>query len=261
MTEQGVKMKSENARDFSLKGVFAVIGTLGLLTVVLIPAITHAKRMADLRMVGAKGKDIFVAITIAETMCEPSVRVCLWPRTQIDEKENHDEVKILYIEKAFSDSTSYFYELYDGEHLGQPEQWDPYVTGFDYSKLAGAGVPQMTGKLRPENNMWCVAGNFRDETDDLIPVLVTRNVDCSSFRIKTQGNPGTPLRWSQQYSTPFGTEGWVMVRKGGAVFHGTAKDSVTGVAYPRGAGERPTDGNASLTSLVYLTPDGIACPQ
>ena len=255
-------MKSESKQKFSLTGLLVVIGVLLLLIAVLVPIIPQVKLRADMHTVARNGKDIYAMIS--GTDGEYEFPVNLWPKAQIDEKNIRKVVEDQDIsEMAFSSSTRYFYVLFDGENRFNPAKWAPYVNGLDWSKLAGAGVPEMSGpgELKPENNMWCVVGNLTNDMDDMIPVLVTRNVDCSSFHIKTQANPDTPLRWSQQYNTPFGSKGFVIIRKGGAVFRGMAKDVTTGAVYPIGDGLQSAAGNTNLASLVYLTPDGIAYPQ
>jgi len=252
-------MKSESKQKFSLTGLLVVIGGLVLLTAVLVPIIPQVKLRADMRMVSSHGKHIYLAIS-GVGLHENLGPVNLWPKARVDGEDSRNVAEEQDIsEMTFSNSTRYFYVLFDGENRFEPSKWAPYINSFDYSKLAGAGVPEMTGtgELKPENNMWCVAGNLTDDMDEMIPVLVTRNVDCSSFHIKTQANPDTPLRWSQQYNTPFGNRGFVIVRKGGSVFRGTARHATTGAVYPNGAGT----GNTNLASLVYLTPDGIAYPQ
>jgi len=245
-------------KKFSLTGLLVVIGGLVLLTAVLVPAISRAKLQADLHMVGSRGKDIFVAITGANQ--SPEVYISSWPKAQKDGGTSLNDMEAQDIsEMVFQNSTRYFYVLLDGDNRFEPSKWAPYVRGLDWSQLAGAGVPKMdwTGELQPENNMWSIAGNLCEDMDEMIPVLVTRNVDCSSFRIKMQANLDTPFQWSQQYNAPFGNKSFVIVRKSGAVFRGMAKDATTGAVYPNGAGT----GNTNLASLVYLTPDGIAYPQ
>jgi len=255
-------MKSENKQKFSLTGLLVVTGVLLLLIAVLVPIIPQVKLRADMRMVGRNGKDIYAMINGLDGEYEFPVN--LWPKAQInggDARNTTAEQDIS--EMTFQNSTRYFDVLLDGENRFEPSKWAPYINSFDYSKLAGAGVPEMTGtgELKPENNMWCVAGNLTDDMDEMVPVLVTRNVDCSSFHIQTQANPDTPLRWSQQYNTPFGSKGFVIIRKGGAIFRGMVKDATTGAVYPVGDGLQSAAGNTNLASLVYLTPDGIAYPQ
>jgi len=257
-------MKSENKQKFSLTGLLTVIGVLVLLTAVLVPLVPQVKLRADLNTIGRRGQDIYIALLCASTRGEPMFPfINMWPKVKIDGEDHRNIGETEDItDKTFQNSTRYFHELYDGENIGTPATWAPYVNGFDWSKLAGAGVPKMVGAgvLRSENNIWSIAGNLTDDMDDMIPALVTRNVDCSSFHIKTRANPDAPLRWSQQYNTPFGNKGFVIVRKGGAVLRGIAKRATTSAVYPIGDVTQ-TAGNTNLAFLVYLTPDGIAYPQ
>jgi len=249
----------------------AVLNGVGLLfTATLIPAITNAQREAHMNTVASQGKDIFVAIVRATPEREPLGLGDVWPKAQLEEKVERWEQKrgnVIVMEDistmTFQSSTSYFYELLDGANIGNPRRWAPYVPGLDYSKLAGAGVPVKVGagELRPENNMWCIAGNIRDEMEDVIPVLITRNVDCASLYKDYDGKAQTPLRWSQKYNTPFSNEGFVMVRKGGAVFKCTAEHAVAHIVYMGqlgGSFKTTAEGHAPL---VYLTPDSIVHPQ
>ena len=260
-------MRFGNKHGFSLMEL-AVLNGVGLLfTATLIPAITNAQRNAEMTAVGARGRDIFIAIVGANIEREPLGLGDVWPKTQLKEEPEGWGQRRINTEditsKTFQSSTSYFYELLDGANIGNPRQWAPYVRGFDYSKLAGAGVPAKVGagELRPENNMWCIAGNIRDEMEDVIPVLITRNVDCASLYKDYDGKAQTPLRWSQKYSTPFSNEGFVMVRKGGAVVRITAEYAVAHIVYMGqlgGSFKTTAEGHAPL---VYLTPDNIAYPQ
>ena len=258
---QKVRMKSENKQGFVLAEMFAMVTVLALFSVTLIPAVAVSRLDADLRNVAGRGKDIFVAIIRANIEREPLGIGDVWPKTQLEKKADGERDNTGIAAMTFPNSTRYFYELYDGEHVGQPDLWCPYVVGFDYSKLAGAGVPEMTGtgELRPENNMWCIAGNVWDEMDDVIPILVTRNVDCGSLRKNWEaGTDEAVLRWSKQYNTPFADAGFVVVRKGGSILLMKKNRSLNAV-YSGRAFRTTVDGGQA--PLVYLTPDGIAHPQ
>ena len=209
----------------------------------------------EMDVVGSNGKDIYVAIVGANTEREPLGLGEVWPKT---EGKSHGKNDIA--DTAFQNSSSYFYALFDGENIGNPARWAPYVAGLDYSKLASPSVPAMTGtgKLRAENNIWCIAANVRDDMEDVIPVLVTRNIDCSSLYKDYDGKTDTPIQWSEQYSTPFSKEGFVMIRKGGAVYIGKAKTVTARTIYRNQAFRTTADGKAPL---VYLTPDGIVHPR
>jgi len=123
--------------------------------------------------------------------------------------------------KAYQTSSDYFYELYDGPNMGT-DQHDPYVKGFDFSKLAGAGIPAKSGagKLTHSNNMWIMAANITDQDDDRIPLLITRNLDVKEIaRVVNQGLNKSEFKkritFSEIYKKPFRNEGFIAVRKDG----------------------------------------------
>jgi hypothetical protein len=125
--------------------------------------------------------------------------------------------------KTFKTSTEYFKALYDEEHAGT-DAWKPYLKRFDYSKVASKGIPCCpTGEmLTATNNMWLIAANISEDDSDLIPVLITRNVDVRAierainYGIKTNDFKTKIPLGKGDYKTPFGNKGFVCVRKGAA---------------------------------------------
>jgi len=216
---------------------------------------TPTEQESEMDVVGRNGKDIYVAIVGANTEREPLGLGNVWPKT---EGKSHGENDIA--DTAFQNSSSYFCALFDGENIGNPARWAPYVSGLNHSKLASSNVPVMkeTGKLRAENNIWCIAANVRDDMPDIVPVLVTRNVDCSSLYKDYDGKTDTPIQWSKQYSTPSSKEGFVMIRKDGSMYRGTAKSTTARTIYQNQVFRTTADGEVPL---VYLTPDGIVHPR
>jgi hypothetical protein len=205
--------------------------------------------------VSSSGRDLYVAITSANTDREPLGLGNIWPKTKlksgVDASSNDISVK------CFTNSSDYFYEIYDGPKMGT-DRHDPYVKGFDYSKLAGPGVPAKVGggKLTAENNMWAIAANITEEDSDLIPVLITRNVDVKllEYFINHGGSTSLDIRialGAGEYKTPFGDKGFVCVRKGGGTFNVQAKYATLRVFFnsqtlpPRDPSKPP---------IVYLMP-------
>jgi len=235
--------------------LLVVIGVLFLLVLASIPFLNKASQRAGMLSLGSRGKDIFVAITQANTEREPLDLPHVWPRTRIDGAQVGDIKDIASM--AFQNSTDYFNELLDGANLGEPEKWVPYVNGFyDYSRFAGDGVPAMLkpGKLKPENNAWCIAGDIREEMDDRSPLLVTRNFDCEFFYKVLGNDEKEPVPWSTQYKTPYSNKGFVGVRKGGAVFSMSSRYITQETIYASSSSSFPT-----LDDLppAYLTPDSL----
>jgi hypothetical protein len=204
--------------------------------------------------VSSRGKDIYVAIIGANTEREPLGFGPVWPKTCQASTNYPGDISSM----VFTNSSDYFYELYDGANAGR-EQHDPYVRGFDYSKLAGAGVPAKVGggKLTAENNMWAIAANITEEDADIIPVLITRNVDVKALEyIINHGGPTSNLDTritlgAGPYKKPFGDKGFVMVRKGGGTFSNTAKYATLKFLFNS---ETLPPRDPSKPPIVYLMP-------
>jgi len=215
---------------------------------------SSAMLKAKMAPVGARGRDIYVAITNQNALRKALDLPPIWPKTCLASTNLTDDIS----GKVFKTSTEYFAALYDEEHIGT-EAWKPWVSGFDYSKLAGAGVPakEGKGKLLAKNNMWLIAANITEEDDDRIPILITRNVDVKA--IEEAINHGWPTKdYVPQnsldkggYKTPFGKKGFVCVTKGGGTFNVTTKYATLRVLfhdktlYPRDPSKPP---------IVYLMP-------
>jgi hypothetical protein len=171
--------------------------------------------------VGCRGKDIFVAITAANVEREPLGLGNVWPKTVIPSVTD-TAVKDIS-NTPYNNSSDYFYDLYDGENVGRSGHY-PYVRVFDYSKLAGAGIPAKagSGKLEAKNNMWIIAANITEADDPRIPVLISRNVDVKEFeRIVNKGLKKSEFRkrvkFNKMFDEPFQEEGYVMICKDGRI--------------------------------------------
>lgn len=252
-------MRMSSRYGFNVIALAVMTVVVVLLGLALLPAVSNAVMGANMTAVGTRGRDIYVAIAGANTEREPLGLPPVWPSEGGLLTNAVDDIA----SKVFTNSTDYFNCLFDGKNLGKA-CWDPFVAGLDYSKLAGAGVPAYTtGKFTAANNLWTVAMNVRDEMEDVVPVLVTRNIDASSLAGKvTERVWDKKLRFDPEWQVPYGDQAFILIRKGGAIFKCRAKYSSYGVVYGKRTFDATVDveGKPVAKPLKYLTPTHTVVP-
>ena len=134
------------------------------------------------------------------------------------------------------------------------------VAGFNYDKLARGGVKCHSGKgmLKAENNMWTIANNITDDTDEIIPFLITRNLD-PEYLLSASGEELSSymIPLGKTWEIPCGSRIAVIIRKGGSMFKVRAKYATTRIIY----NNQSFDANAnSKYPLKYLTPTKEVIP-
>jgi hypothetical protein len=241
---------------FNLVSLVVIVVLLGLLISVLFPAASGSQLYSSSTSIGSQGKDIYVAISAANTEREPLGLGSVWP------KSNPPTNNVVDIgQMNFTNSTDYFTALYDGDNFGT-DQHNPYVRGFDYSKLAGAGVPACSGKgrLKPENNMWTIAKNVREDMEEIIPVLVTRNLAAESLVADLPTMSNRRLCFDEEWKTPFGKKRVVIISKGGGMFTMRGRYVRLDVLYGNQTFMTTIPGSQA-PCLSYLTPNKEVIPS
>lgn len=252
----------KNQASFNIFSLIVAVVLFLLLCLAFFPAISHSAMRANMTAVGTRGRDIFVAITSANTEREALGLPPLWPADPgfYTNTEPDDIAGI-----NFTNSTDYFWILNDGPNLGT-KGWAPYAAYFDFSKLAGAGVPAHSGsgRLKPENNLWTIAKNVRNDMEDVLPVLFTRNVAAESLAANvTETAMNKPLYFDSAWKTPFSDKSAVFIRKGGGIFSVRSKYMIWQVIYNRQTFDANADEDEVVAKfpLMYLTPTREVAPS
>lgn len=198
---------------FTLVELLVVIGILGILMGALFPAISSAMLSANTAAMSMNGRNLFTGIIQANVDREAHGRESVWPKTSASSDGSEDIAS-----KSFGDADSYFDELFNMLQYGQ-QDWNPYVN-VDLKFLSGSGVPAYKGGTSLAGCVaWTVAANITDEMPDVIPVLVTRNLDSSKLIVSDQATVGQnreSLVAQPKFALPFGNKAAVIIHKGGA---------------------------------------------
>ena len=262
-------MPTSRRSGFNVIELAVVTVVVVLLVLVLMPAFMNASSCAVGTAVGTRGRDIYVAISGANSERAAVGLPPVWPSDSGSLTCASGDMEECF---NFTNSTDYFAYLNDAAHLGT-ERWNPRIAGFDYSKLSGGGVPACRdNQLTADYNMWTIAKNVRDDLPDIIPVLVTRNVDASSLAAHvTERDGDKSLRFDQAWETPFGSRLVCLIRKGGGIFKAREKHLAYRIVYRGGTslGETRLEtfntavdecGQLSARPLKYLTPTHEVVP-
>jgi len=208
----------------------------------------------NMAAVAARGRDIFIAMTGANSERDSLQQYLLWPKTYLATTNHAGDVPA----QVFKTSTEYC-EMLLNKSSAETSNTVTSAPFIDSSKFSGAGVPRcpLGKRLTSTNNIWLIAANVTPDDSDRIPLLITRNVDVKeieraiNYGITTNDFKTRILLGKGEYKTPFGGKGYVSVRKGGGTFSCKASWATLGTLFDNK--ELPPR-DPSKPPIVYLMP-------
>jgi hypothetical protein len=132
-------MNLKTSNGLTLVELLVIVLMLGILSMVLFPAGTDPL-VPNMWAVGMRGKDIYVAVTVADAERKALGSPSLWP---LDSAPNAGTNGQAAVRLDFKNSTDYFKWLLGGRDGAVPG-WAPQAQELDSRKPAGAGVSACT---------------------------------------------------------------------------------------------------------------------
>ena len=205
--------------------VLGIIGTIqGLIMLVvfgllLYPAISSAQTKASSNAMAMRGRSLYQAVIMANVEREASGLGSVWPRSGDKLGDDADDIG----GRNFTSATKYFETLFDVPNNGTKDHHS-YVGDLDLSVLAGDGVTKAADgarMLEGKNVGWCVLKGVTDEMDDVVPVLVSANVNVDDLVTSGDFDGRSPMMVrlgtaNGAAKDMFGNKCFVVVRKSGA---------------------------------------------
>ncbi len=237
-------------KGFTLVELLVVIGILGILMGALFPAINGAMLSAKTNAMAMSGRNLFNGIMQANIDRLQSNRESLWPKkNSATTSDGSDDIA----EKTWNDADSYFDELFGMASYGTSDWDNDKWVDVDIKHVSGPGVPTYKGNKTLKGCVaWKVVTDLTDDMPDVLPVLVSRNLDTSTFAVSGEKNTigeTKRLTMGKDFAEPFGSKACVIIHKGGGATVHKARYATLADIY-----EKQTISFPSSVQISYLEP-------
>ena len=205
---------------------------------------------------GSQGRKLYQGILFANMSLQRNGNKTIWPKTK--SRTSGGSSKIW--NKGYRNSRDYFADLFDVKNAGAPEKQKKEIME-DVNVIFGCGVPAPAdaSRLGPENIMWCIAGNLQDSYPDVLPVIVSANVDVSRLLARYDGEADdiVPIGRAAGIDSglEFNDDYAVFIRKNGATEVIPAKKLTLKRIY-EGQAFDISNVSGNREPFCYLTPKG-----
>ncbi len=206
---EGARAASKAAKTWIIVNLIALplIALFGVFMGALVPAMNGSMASANAAAAAMRGRNLFVGMTQACVDREAAGLQGVWPHTAGATDLSDDKKDIAGM--SFRTSTDYFKTLFDIA-ARDGDDWAPYVD-VDIGTLKHSKGGDFCD--------WIVAANIQDEFDDVIPVLISANVDPSVLKTSFNGYDDTPIPFGSKVGRtklPWCDKFVVVIRKGGS---------------------------------------------
>lgn len=232
-------MKVTRKQGFTLIELLVVIVIIGILAGALFGPITNALASARRSGMARTGQHIVQQMIAAESSKRYGTKV--WPSTK-QASSTSTNTTGPNMNRTFSDTADYFTEaLYMKESNADNRNRLKVLQGIEPNDLVAEGYTAASGTtIEDENCAWVIAANARSASGK-VPVLISRNFNCSTFIGASYDDAGQDYTTLLTESEPFGQDGCVIIYRDGSAADFAAADVVMSALVPLGGNGKLSD--------------------
>jgi hypothetical protein len=235
-------MRGRREAGFNLIELAVVVVVVALAMVTLFRSYHSGITRAVAGAAGAKGKDIYVALSAACSELGAAPDAWMSP---LGSAPGAAHLRAA----GYPTSTAFFRHLVE----------EDLCKGLGYDSFVAGGVPVgRHGSFTATNNIWTLAADMPPGAPDALPLLLTRNVDLAPLTGASRAEAESlALGVDAAWGAPLHGWGFVAVRKDGSIALGRFKGATYGRLFSSG---HSSNGCARAAWPTYLTPTRAITP-